>query len=102
MQLESTKDGVKIDMSYYIGKVLQDNVGLELKEDSLPSKKDLFAMDIESSLLHEKLKCQFHTNVVKLLYLSRRARPDIITAVGFLCTIVQAPSDQDYDKLMKL
>jgi hypothetical protein len=40
-----------------------------------------------------------HTVVAKLLYLSRRARPDIITAVGFLCTRVQALTKEDQVKL---
>jgi hypothetical protein len=48
-----------------------------------------------------KAKC-FHTTVARLLYLSRRGRPDIITAVGFLCTWVKLPTAQDQKKLMQV
>jgi hypothetical protein len=58
---------------------------------------------MDSPLLAEKEKCFFHTVVAKLLYLlSWRARPDIITAVGFLCTRVQAPTVEDMIKLEQL
>ena len=40
--------------------------------------------------------------VAKLLYPSHRARPDIITAMSFLCTRVQAPTEEDQTKLRRL
>jgi len=43
----------------------------------------------------------FHHLVAKLLYLSRRSRQDIQTAVAFLCTRVQSPDTDDYKKLAK-
>jgi hypothetical protein len=43
----------------------------------------------------------FHHNVTKLLFLSKRARPDIQTAVAFLCTRVREPDTDDYKKLMR-
>jgi hypothetical protein len=45
---------------------------------------------------------RFHTTVARLLYLSRRGRPDIITAVGLLCTQVKLPTVQDQIKLMQV
>jgi len=44
----------------------------------------------------------FHHLVAKLLYLSRRSRQDIQTAVAFLCTRVQSPDMDDYKKLAKV
>jgi len=44
----------------------------------------------------------FHHLVAKLLYLSRRTRQDIQTAVAFLCTRVQAPDKDNYKKLTKV
>jgi hypothetical protein len=41
----------------------------------------------------------FHHNTAKLLFLCKRARPDIQTAVAFLCTRVQKPDVDDYKKL---
>ena len=37
----------------------------------------------------------FHKYVAKLLFAAKRARPDIQTAIAFLCTRVQAPDEDD-------
>lgn len=39
--------------------------------------------------------------VMQLLYLSQRARPDVRTAVSFLCTRLQKPDKDDYKKLSR-
>ena len=44
----------------------------------------------------------FHHNVAKLLFLCKRARPDLQTEVAFLCTRVKAPDKDDYKKLTRL
>ena len=44
----------------------------------------------------------FHHLVAKLLYLSKRMRQDIQTAVAFLCTRVRETDTDDYKKLTKL
>jgi hypothetical protein len=38
----------------------------------------------------------------KLLYLAKRARPDILTMVCFLCTRVQEGTDEDRKKLYRV
>jgi hypothetical protein len=43
----------------------------------------------------------YHHNTAKLLFLCKRARPDIQTAVAFLSTRVQAPDTDDYKKLQR-
>jgi hypothetical protein len=42
----------------------------------------------------------YHTITAKLLYLAKRARPDILTVVSFLCTRVTKPTVEDKKKLM--
>ena len=44
----------------------------------------------------------FHRIVAKLLYVSKRARPDIDLAVSFLCTRVADPTKGDKKKLKRL
>ena len=44
----------------------------------------------------------FHRHVARLLFTSKRARPDIQVCVAFLCTRVKAPTEQDYKKLGKV
>jgi hypothetical protein len=43
----------------------------------------------------------YHHNTAKLLFLCKRARPDIQTAVAFLSMRVQAPDRDDYKKLRR-
>jgi hypothetical protein len=44
----------------------------------------------------------FHHNDAKLLFLCKRARPDIQTAVSFLCTRVKSPDVDEYKKLRRV
>jgi hypothetical protein len=49
--------------------------------------------------LDKAAKERFHTFVAKLLYLAKRVRPDILTAVAFLASRVQSPTTDDQAKL---
>ena len=64
--------------------------------------ESLFKTAKESPKLNEKLKDYFHTTTARALYLGKRARPDLQTAVAFLCTRVREPDEQDYKKLNHL
>eukprot|EP00957_Ditylum_brightwellii_P196841 14997558-Ditylum_brightwellii.AAC.1 len=44
----------------------------------------------------------FHTNTAKLLFLCKRARQDIQTAVAFLTTRVKQPDEDDWKKLKRV
>ena len=50
-----------------------------------------------SRLINDKLKSRYHTIVTKLLYLAKRTRPELLTAVSALCSPVNDPSDKDLD-----
>jgi hypothetical protein len=66
---------------------------------STPAGAELFSVD-ETSPTPRALKYQeFHSLTAKLLYLVKRARPDLLTVVSFLNTKVQAPTLQDWSKL---
>jgi hypothetical protein len=43
----------------------------------------------------------YHRVVMQLQYLTQRARPDLRTAVSFLCKRVQKPNEDDYKKLTR-
>ena len=59
----------------------------------------LFNVDDGTEKLDKDTVHLFHHLVTKLLYLSRRSRQDIQTAVAFLYTRVQSPDMDDYKKL---
>ena len=66
-----------------------------------PAEDWLFDVRDAPRLSDEKRE-RFHSAVAKLLFLSKRTRPDILTAVSFLTTRVQAPDDDDLKKLERL
>ena len=66
-----------------------------------PSTADLFEIG-DSPLLNAADQARFHTLVAKCLYLAKRTRGDILTAVAYLTTRVQEPTERDKDKLIRL
>ena len=54
------------------------------------------------SLLPDNLRECFYSITAKLLYLSKRTRPDILTAVAFLTKRVLKPQRDDYDKMIRI
>jgi hypothetical protein len=67
-----------------------------------PAAQHLFDVNDEGVKLDKATAELFHHNVAKLLFLSKRARPDIQPAVAFLCTRVQCPDVDDYKKLARV
>ena len=64
-----------------------------------PAADHLFTVNPTPKPLPEETAILFHHNVAKLLFLCKRARPDLQTAVAFLCTRVKTPDEDDYKKL---
>jgi hypothetical protein len=67
-----------------------------------PAEDNLFKVDELSKLLNDKDKALFHSNVMALLFMAKRSRPDIILAVSFLTSRTLNPTQQDMDKLMRV
>lgn len=88
MQLILKPGTVIIDMVISMETLLMNCSEEALRAFTTPSGKDIFSVDENSEILLDTDRKQFHTNIAKLLYLSKRARPDILTAIGFLCTRV--------------
>ena len=84
MTLDFSLDGkVQISMEDYIRKMLA-----ELPDDmagvaTTPAAEHLFKVNQSPTYLDEKDAMFFHHNVAKLLFLCKRARPDIQTAMPF-------------------
>ena len=100
----STPGVVKIRMTDYVEKMLS---GFEYQDEikgtaATPAAEHLFDISDDEPLLEQAKAEVFHTYVAKALFLCKRARPDIQLAVAFLCTQVQAPTDHDWKKLLRL
>ena len=64
--------------------------------------KNTFAINKEAELLSED-ECEvLHTVVARLLYLSKIARPDIMTVTIYVCTRVKASTVEDVNKLERV
>ncbi|KAI2502264.1 Reverse transcriptase (RNA-dependent DNA polymerase) [Fragilaria crotonensis] len=66
-----------------------------------PARRDLFEDDPNAAPLDRKTAEVFHSVVAKLLYVSIRARMDILLAVIYLCTRVSSTTD-DWEKLKRV
>ena len=67
-----------------------------------PAANHLFITNNECTKLDEKRSDIFHSIVAKLLYIMKRARPDLETAVAFLCTRVSKSDEDDWKKLKRV
>ena len=91
-----------ITMKEYLKEAIIES-GLEIMRFvATPARKNLFYVDDGAKLLCKQEAESFHKIVAKLLYVSIRARMDILLAVGFLCTRVSKRSTQDQAKLKRL
>jgi len=91
---------VEIDMKKYIQEMLDEyNV---FGTVTSPATNGLFDIN-ESEIRLTKVEMEkFHTITAKLLYLSKRGRPDILTAVSFLTTRVLNSTVEDNRKLERV
>jgi hypothetical protein len=102
MTLDFSVDGkVKVIMQDYIKEML-DELGPDMDGvAATPAANHMFTVNSEPVFLDEKAAELFHHYTAKLLFLSRRARPDIQTAVAFLTTRVKGPDEDDQKNLRR-
>ena len=68
-----------------------------------PAADHLFTVDTETGTkIDAGLKVIFHTNIAKLMFLSKRTRPDVQIPVAFLCTRVKEPDRDNWKKLGRI
>ena len=102
MNLDYTVKGqVKVDMTQYVKNMIKEFPESIKKESKTPATEKLFNAH-ESPRLDEQRKEQFHHTVAKALFVAKRARPDILPTVSFLCTRVKQPTEEDWFKLVRM
>ena len=102
MVFDFTKQGIcKITMDGYIIDLLKFAEDIEGTAKT-PANDNLFSVNEESEKLDKSKKEFFHSGTAKLLYLGKRVRPDILTAVSFLTKRVQEPTVEDLGKLERV
>ena len=60
-----------------------------------PARPNLRDVNEECDKLSGEKRDGFHSIVMKLLWIIKRARPDLETAIGFLCTRVDKSDEDD-------
>ena len=101
MKIDFSQDGkVIFSMEDYIEALLAEMPD-DLKKGSATTlaANHLFTVHPQGVKLNEKKAENYHHLTAKLLYLCKRVRPDLQTAVSFLTTRVQSPDQDDYKKL---
>jgi hypothetical protein len=81
-----------------IDKMPEDMRGMS----STPAGNHLFMANQDATKLSDEDSIMFHHLSAKLLFLCKRARPDLQTAVAFLTTRVKSPDINDYKKLARV
>ena len=106
MDLDYSKPGVLgISMKKYIEGMITKFLykeELNARKALSPAADYLFMIDKDAKQLDQKKKECFYTWVAKGLFLCKRARPDLQTAVAFLTTRVRSPDEDDWKKLKRM
>ena len=98
-----TKGEVKIDMSEYVKKTLEEfkeSYKLDGTADT-PAAKDVFDIGPGEELVG-KQKSNFHTFTAKGLFACKRARPDIHLPITAMSTRVRCSTTDDWKKLVRV
>jgi hypothetical protein len=100
MKIDFSEPGkVKITMEQFIENILCEVPASMSGTAATPAANHLFEINDTARKLTPEQAEQFHHVTAQLLYLCKRARPDIQTAVSFLCTRVTQPDEDDWKKL---
>ena len=94
---------VTINMSDYVKTMLNDAPASMDGKAATPAAAHLFKVNTDDPKLLTKEKQEMFVHLVMQgLYLSQRGRPDIRTAISFLCSRLNCPNEDDYKKLTRL
>ena len=102
INMDFSKRGLLIvDMTEMTGKIIQSCVDMP-GEAVTPAANHLFSVNEQCDKLSDEAAQRFHTLVAKLLFVCKRARPDIQVAVAFLTTRGKGPDSDDWKKLARV
>jgi hypothetical protein len=102
MTIDYSEDGkVKFSMPDYVEGIL-DEAPSEMDGVAMtPAGPSLFTVKADADILDEDNADTYHRFTAKLLYLCKRARPDLQPTVAYLTTRVMEPNVDDWKKLTR-
>jgi hypothetical protein len=98
----STPGKVVIRMDDYVEGILAEAPAEMTGVAPTPAAEHLFDVSETPEYLDEASSQLFHHLTAKLLFLCKRARPELQTAIAFLTTRVKGPDTDDYKKLHRV
>jgi len=102
MNIKFRRGKVTIAMKKHILRGIDTFLDEIVKSAATPARSYLFEVREDAEKLDEAHADNFHSVVASLLFISRRCRLDIQTAVGFLTTRVSEPDVDDWVKLKRV
>lgn len=103
MDIDYSSSGeVKISMIGHIKEALNDFPEACNLLARTPAADHLFQVNEQEVLLPETKRQCFHKIVAKLLFITNRARPDILVAISFLTSRVTKANNDDWKKLHRV
>ena len=102
MNIEIKDKKVYIDMKEQVEQSIEWGKERGNTKPPTPAASSLFLTDEGAPALSEEASDVFHSIVQKLLYICKRARPDIEPAISYLCTRVSNPNTVDDVKLTRV
>ena len=103
MDIKFTGDGeVHLLMKDYLLEAAEAFPETITGEIATPAATYLFKVNPDSTLLDVKRKDIFHSITAKLLYVSKRARPDILPTISYLTSRVTKADEDDWGKLKRV
>jgi hypothetical protein len=104
MILDFTHGGaLKMDMKYYIQGML-DEFPFEVKQSqTTPWTEKLYKVQEDAKKIDEEWRSIFHTFVMKaIMFMCKRARPDIEPAISFLSSRVNGANEGGWKKVLRV
>ena len=102
MNFKFNDDKVSIEMKSYVQDMIDTCPEKITSKAVTPAAAHLFKVREDCGKLDDKKASVFHTVTAKGLFLSKRARPDILTTIAFLSTRVKEPDEDDWKKMIRL
>jgi hypothetical protein len=90
---------VTISMDKYVDELI--DITKTTGSASSPAGNNLFTK-VDSPPLPESRRKAYHSNIARILYLAKRTRPTLLTAVSFLTSRVNDATEDDEQKLNRL
>ena len=102
MDFEVKNGEVTIMMKQYMEECIKSFGEAISSPATTPSTKSLMEVNDKAIKLDERRQRIFHHIVQKMLHVCKRTRLDLQVTVGFLCTRVRCPTEQDWAKLRRM